>query len=414
MILATSTRANAERFWSTIERSAEIGKGREGGLSRLALTDSDKEMRDLFVSWCRDAGLTVSVDQTGSIFGRRAGRDDSLPPVVLGSHLDTQVNGGRFDGIVGVLGALEVVRTLNDVNHITRRPIEIVNWTNEEGSRFSPPMVASGCFAGAYDLDWVHARPADDGPTFGDELRRIGYLGDAPVGSRPLDSYFELHVEQGPILDAEKVQVGVVTHGYPSFGALVEYRGETAHTGPWPMEKRRNALLAAARLLVAVDDIGWDFAGSGGKATAARLVAWPNKPGILSDWAQAVCDVRHNDDEAAEVMAERLRRAVSEAAAKAGCQAEILDTWSWGGRIFDEALVELVRQTAKGLGYSHRDLPSQAGHDAYFMARICPTTMIFTPCRDGITHNNRELATRDETVPGVNVLLHSAVARANR
>jgi beta-ureidopropionase / N-carbamoyl-L-amino-acid hydrolase len=414
MTLAISTRVNAERFWSTIEQSAGIGKGREGGLSRLALTDADKEMRDLFVSWCRDAGLSVSIDQAGSIFGRRAGQDNYLPPIVLGSHLDTQVNGGRFDGIVGVLGALEVVRTLNDLGHVTCRPIEIVNWTNEEGSRFSPPMVASGCFAGAYDLDWVHARPADDGPTFGDELKRIDYLGVAPVGGRPLDSYFELHVEQGPILDAEKVQVGVVTHGYPSFGALVEYRGETAHTGPWPMEKRRNALLAAARLLVAVDDIGWDFAGSGGKATAARLVAWPNKPGILSDWAQAVCDVRHNDEEAAEVMAERLRRAVHEAAAKTGCQAEILDTWSWGGRIFDESLIKLVRQTAGHLGYSHRDLPSQAGHDAYFMARICPTTMIFTPCRDGITHNNRELATQDETVPGVNVLLHSVVTRADR
>jgi beta-ureidopropionase / N-carbamoyl-L-amino-acid hydrolase len=414
MALDTSVRVDADRFWSTIERSGEIGRGREGGLSRLALTDADKEMRDLFVGWCREAGLAVSIDRTGSIFGRRTGQDDALPPVLLGSHLDTQVNGGRFDGIVGVLGALEVVRTLNDIGHTTRRPIEIVDWTNEEGGRFSPPMVASGCFAGAYDLEWVHARPADDGPTFGDELRRIGYLGDAPVGGRPLDSYFELHVEQGPILDAERVQVGVVTHGYPSFGALVEYRGETAHTGPWPMEKRRNALVAAARLLVAVDDIGWDFAGTGGKATAARLAAWPNKPGILSDWAQAVCDVRHDDEAAAGVMAERLRRAVAEAAAKSGCQAEILDTWSWGGRVFDEALVDLVRQTAGALGYSHRNLPSQAGHDAYFMARICPTAMIFTPCRGGITHNNLELATKDETVPGLNVLLHSVVAHADR
>jgi N-carbamoyl-L-amino-acid hydrolase len=180
------------------------------------------------------------------------------------------------------------------------------------------------------------------------------------------------------------------------------------------MTKRRNALVAAARLLVSVDDIGWDFAGTGGKATAARLVAWPNKPGILSDWAQAVCDVRHNDEEAAEVMAERLRRAVDDAAVRTGCQAEILDSWSWGGRIFDEALVSLVRETADGLGYSHRDLPSQAGHDAYFMARICPSTMIFTPCQGGITHNNQELATQEETAPGVNVLLHSVVARADR
>lgn len=414
MAFPASLRMNADRFWSTIEASAQIGIGREGGLSRLALGDADKTMRDLFVDWCREAGLAVTVDATGSIFARRAGVDNSLAPVLIGSHLDTQANGGRFDGIAGVLAGLELVRSLNDAGHVTKRPIEIVNWTNEEGARFSPPMVASGCFAGAYALDWVHARPADDGPTFGEELRRIGYLGDAPVGGRPIDSYFELHIEQGPVLDAEKVQVGVVTHGYASHGALVEFRGQTAHTGPTPMDKRHNALLAAARLLVAVDDIGWEHAGTGGKATAARLVAWPNKPGILSDWSQAVCDVRHDDPNIARAMAERMHAAVTEAASRAACEAKILDTWEWGGRIFAPVLVDLVRRKAQELGYSHRDLPSQAGHDAYFMARICPTTMIFTPCKDGITHNNAEFTTRDEIAPGLNVLLHGVVADADR
>jgi N-carbamoyl-L-amino-acid hydrolase len=414
MTFSLSSRINVERFWRTIERSSEIGRGREGGLSRLALSDEDKEIRDVFVAWCREAGLTVTVDQVGNIFGRREGHDNSLPPVLMGSHLDTQANGGRFDGIVGVLGTLEVIRSLNDLGHVTRRPIEIVNWTNEEGARFSPPMTASGCFAGTYSLDWVHERTGDDGTTFGAELRRIGYLGEVAVGGRELDGYFELHIEQGPCLDAANVQVGVVTHAYSSHGFLVEFKGETAHAGPCAMERRRNALIAAARLLVAVDDLGWEYAATGGKGTGARLAAWPNRAGILSDWAQAVCDVRHNDPGAAAVMAERVRRAVGEAAARAGCTAEILDRWDWGGMIFDLGMVAEIRRQASALGYTQRDLPSQAGHDAYFLARVCPTAMIFTPCRDGITHNNNELATPEDLEPGLNVLLHSVVARADR
>ncbi|RDI56364.1 Zn-dependent hydrolase [Microvirga subterranea] len=414
MTFTPDARINLNRLLADLDRSAGIGVGREGGLSRLALSDADREMRDLFVGWCREAGLAVSVDEVGNIFGRRAGREDDLPPVLMGSHLDTQANGGRFDGILGVLGALEVVRMLNDLGHVTRRPIEIVNWTNEEGARFSPPMLASGCFAGEYAVEWVHERPADDGATFGSELQRIGYRGSVPAGGRVPDAYFELHIEQGPILDAEKVQVGIVTHAYRSHGFLVEFHGETAHTGPWPMEKRRNALVAAARLLVGVDDIGWEFAPSGGKATAARLVAWPNKTGILSDWSQAVCDVRHDDPSNADSMAGKVVVAVEAAAARAGCEARILDRWTWGGRIFDDALVDSIRSHAGGLGYTHRDLPSQAGHDAYFLARICPTAMIFTPCRDGITHNNAEFAAPDDIEPAANVLLHALVERADR
>jgi N-carbamoyl-L-amino-acid hydrolase len=414
MTFSPDARIKLDRLLADIDRSARIGVGREGGLSRLALSDADREMRDLFVLWCREAGLAVSVDEVGNIFGRRAGREDDLRPVLVGSHLDTQANGGRFDGILGVLGALEVVRTLNDLGHVTRRPIEIVNWTNEEGARFSPPMLASGCFAGAYAVNWVHERPADDGSIFGSELQRIGYCGPVPAGGRIPDAYFELHIEQGLVLEAEKVQVGVVTHAYRSHGFLVEFRGETAHTGPWPMEKRRNALVAAARLLVGVDDIGWDFASSGGKATAARLVAWPNKTGILSDWSQAVCDVRHDDPAKADRMAESVIGAIEAAGQRSGCEAEILDRWTWGGPIFDDTLVSSIRSYAGELGYSHRDLPSQAGHDAYFLAGICPTAMIFTPCRGGITHNNAEYAAPEHIAPGANVLLHALVARADR
>jgi N-carbamoyl-L-amino-acid hydrolase len=414
MGLPATARIDIGRFWTTIERSGEIGVGRPGGLSRLALGDADREVRDVFIAWCREAGLSVRIDGIGNIFARRAGQDDSLPPVVMGSHLDTQVNGGRFDGIAGVLGGLEVCRTLDQLGHRTKRPIEVVNWTNEEGGRFSPPMVGSGCFTGAYALDWALGRRDDDGRTIGEELDRIGYRGAMEATPHPFDAYVEFHIEQGPILDREDMQVGVVTGGYASTGMLVEFTGETAHTGPWPMERRRNALIAAARLLVAVDDLGWEHAGSGGKATASRLVAWPNKPGILSDWAQATCDVRHADPETAKVMAERVRRAVHEAAARADCTAEILDVWNWGGKVFAEELIEQVRSISLGLGYRTRDILSQAGHDAYFVARHAPTTMIFSPCKGGITHNNQELCTPDDLEPGLNVLLHTVVARADR
>ncbi|CAD7036477.1 Zn-dependent hydrolase [Pseudorhizobium endolithicum] len=414
MTFSADQRANIDRYWSTIESSAEIGKGRTGGLSRLTLTDDDRRMRDLFVNWCREAGLSVEIDELGNIFGRREGRDPTLAPVMIGSHLDTQINGGRFDGIAGVLAGLEVVRSLNDCGHVTKRPIVIVDWTNEEGARFSPPMVASGCFVGAYEVDWVKQLVSDDGARFGDELHRIGYDGHKPCKAGDIDAYFELHIEQGPILDLEKRDVGVVTGGYPSYGMRVRFNGRTAHTGPTPMDLRHNALIAGARWLTAVDDIGWDFAVGDGKATGARLAAWPNKPGILSDTAQAICDVRHPDPATARVMAEKMRRAVFESAARAGCEAEIEDEWFWGGDIFDGEMVGQIRAEAKRMNYNWRDIQSQAGHDAYFLARHCPTAMIFTPCKGGITHNNEESCDPSDLAPGLNVLLHSVVARADR
>ncbi|MEE4238888.1 MAG: hydantoinase/carbamoylase family amidase [Anderseniella sp.] len=295
MAYSTQSAINLDRFNTTLNASSEIGPGRPGGLSRLTLSNADRDMRDLFVRWCEEANLTVTIDTCGNIFARHAGTDPDLPPVLIGSHLDTQINGGRFDGIAGVLAGLEVARTLNDLEHTTRRPIEIVNWTNEEGARFSPPMVASGCFIGAHNVDWVHALSDDDGLTFGDELARIGYRGDILCAPRPIDAYFELHIEQGPILDAEGREMGVVTGGYPSYGMRVSFSGRTAHTGPTPMDQRQNALAAGARWLTMTDDIGWAYAAQDGKATAARLVAAPNKAGILSDWAEAVCDVRHPD-----------------------------------------------------------------------------------------------------------------------
>jgi beta-ureidopropionase / N-carbamoyl-L-amino-acid hydrolase len=413
-VLDPAIRIDEARFWRTVERSGTIGPGRPGGLARVALSDADRQMRDLFVTWCRDAGCAVTIDRVGNIFARRAGTDDRLAPVVIGSHLDTQVNGGRYDGVVGVLAGLEVIHTLNDHAVRTKRPIELASWTNEEGARFAPPMIASGAFAGVYEVDWVLARRDDDGKVLGDELARIGYAGAAPVGGRPVDAYFELHIEQGPVLDEQAVDVGIVTKGYTVRGYIVEVTGETAHTGPWPMDKRRNALVGAAHLAVAVNDIGWKYHATGGKATVSRLLAWPNKPGILSDWAQVTVDVRHEDPATADRMAKDLLDAIPVCARRGNVAIKVVDQWVFGDERFDPDCIGLIRAAAERLGVPTLDIASQAGHDAYHLAKVAPMAMIFTPCAEGITHNNNERAELAYTAPGVNVLLHAAVARASR
>jgi beta-ureidopropionase / N-carbamoyl-L-amino-acid hydrolase len=402
------------RFWDTVMRSGEIGPGKAGGLRRLALTDADKAMRDLFVTWCTEAGCTVTIDRIGNIFARRPGLNEHLAPVLMGSHLDTQVAGGKYDGIVGVLAGLEVLRTLDERRVRTTRPLERVCWTNEEGARFTPPMVASGAFAGVFDVDWVLGLRDDDGLVFGRELSRIGYDGKSAVGGRAIDAYFELHIEQGPILDREAVPVGIVTGGYAVRGMHVDVHGETAHAGPTPMDRRRNALVGAAMLAVAVNEIGWTYHPTEGKATVARLVAWPNKAGILAEYAQLTCDVRHAERDVADRMWAEVKAAMEGCARRAGVQMQVAGEWQFGSERFDPGCIRLIREAAQRLGVPHRDILSQAGHDAYYISRIAPTAMIFTPCRDGISHNEAEHADRDTTVPGVNVLLHAVLARANR
>jgi N-carbamoyl-L-amino-acid hydrolase len=405
---------NGSRLWDTVMASARIGPGRTPtGLRRLALTDADREMRDLFARWCREAGCTVTVDRMGNMFARRSGTDDSLPPVVIGSHLDTQIAGGRYDGILGVLAGLEVVRTLNDAGVRTRRPIEIVNWTNEEGARFQPPMLGSAVFAGVRTLEWAHARTDDAGRSVGEELHRIGYAGSAAVGGRPLDAYFELHIEQGPLLDDKGIPVGVVAGTYEVRGMNVEVRGETAHSGPTPMASRRNALVGAAMLIVAANDVGWSYAPEG-KATTSRIEVWPNLAGILPDYARVTIDVRHPDAATVDRMIHDVKRAMTDCAQRAQVEMQIVETWQFGSERFDPGLVELVRRTAKTLGAPSLDLPSQAGHDAYYVSRVAPTAMIFTPCDRGISHNENESTRLEDALPGVTVLLHAVLERANR
>ena len=404
---------DAERLRSTLDRSSEIGTGPKGGLRRLALSDSDGEIRDQFVEWCEAGGFRVAVDAAGSIFARRAGRDDGLPPVVIGSHLDTQAAGGRFDGILGVLAGLEVLRTLDDNGIVTKRPVEVVNWTNEEGARFAPPMAASRVFAGLATVEWLHDLKDDDGIRYGDELRRIGYLGDAPVGGRALDSYFELHIEQDSLLEEEGVSVGVVTGGYYSHALNCVFRGECAHTGPTEMKLRRNAMMGAAYFLAAVNDIGWDYEPVG-RTSASRMQIWPNRFGILPEYAEVTVDMRHKDRAVTDEMVEKTRAALAKAAGRAQVEAEITAEWTFGDEAFDPECTGLVRRAAEARGASCMDMRSIAGHDAYYISRIAPTALIFSPCIGGITHNEAEDIPWEPTVEAVNVLLDAVLARADR
>ena len=405
---------DADRLWDTMMASARIGPGRDQGLRRLALDASDKEMRDLFVAWCREAGATVSIDKMGNIFARRTGREDGAAPVLVGSHLDTQYTGGKFDGILGVLAGLEIIRTLDEQGIETRRPIEVVNWSNEEGARFNPPMLASAVFAGLRNLDWAYARTDNDGVTYGRALAEIGYVGDAEMGGRDIDAYFELHIEQGPILEQEGVAVGVVTHGYTTQGMRLRIKGETAHSGPTPMDRRRNALVGAAYLIAAVNDVGWKYHEEGGKSTSSQIEIWPNAVGILPEFAQVTIDFRHPEVSGAARMLADVEAAIKDSAVRGNVEFEIVDRWRYGDERFDPDCVQLVRNAADDLGIRYMDMQSQAGHDAYNMTHVCPTVLVFCPCEKGITHNEAENVAKEDAVPSVNVLLHAVLARANR
>lgn len=412
--MTTNLSVNGSRLWDTLMVSAGIGTGPRGGLRRLTLTEPDRVMRDQLKAWAQEGGYPLTVDGLGNMVLRREGTEPDLPPVVIGSHLDTQWAGGRFDGILGVLAGLEVLRTLDDLGIATKRAIEVVNWTNEEGARFSPPMLCSLAWSGQATPDWVENRRDRDGIRFGDALDGIGYRGPEAVGGRGIDAYFELHIEQGPALDRAGVPVGIVTGGYPSCGMRIAVEGATAHTGPTPMGERHNALVGAAMVAVAVNDIGWAHADTDAKATAARLDLVPNLPGTLSEYAELFIDMRAPKLETLETMKASLRAALPDCAARSLTQISVAEEWGFGVFSFDDGLIGLLRETATHLGVPTMDLRSQAGHDAYHVARVAPACMIFTPCRDGITHNEAEDIALEPTLPGVNVLLHAALARANR
>ncbi|HEY0524047.1 MAG TPA: Zn-dependent hydrolase [Stellaceae bacterium] len=405
-------RIDADRLWDSLMEMAKIGATEKGGVCRLALTDLDRQGRDLFVRWCREAGCTVTVDRMGNIFARRPGRDDSLPPVMTGSHLDTQPTGGKFDGIFGVLAGLEVIRTLNDCNYQTQAPIEVAVWTNEEGSRFAPAMTASGVFAGVFDLEYGLSRADKDGRTMGEELARIGYAGDAPCGGRPIAALFEAHIEQGPILEAERKTIGIVTGAQGQRWYEITITGQEAHAGPTPMARRRDALVGASRLVLEVNRIGLEnqpFA----CATVGLIQSSPNSRNTIPGKVFFTVDFRHPDDAVLTRMSDALRDAVDRVRQELRLEAEIDEIWYSPPVRFADSCVEAVRKAADRLDYPHMDIVSGAGHDAVYVSRVAPTGMIFVPCEDGISHNEIENATRDDIAAGAQVLLHAMLERAD-
>jgi len=402
---------NGQRLWDSLMEMAKIGATAKGGVCRLALTDLDREGRDLFVRWAKESGCTISVDQMGNVFARRAGLDDTLAPVVTGSHADSQPTGGRFDGIYGVLGGLEVIRSLNDHGIQTRRPIEVVIWTNEEGSRFAPAMVASGVFAGVFTLAYGLSRADVDGKTMGEELQRIGYAGDQPMG-KPIHAAFELHIEQGPILETEGVTIGVVTHAQGQRWYEVVLTGQESHAGPTPMPRRRDALLGAAKVIQLVNEIGLAHAPFA-CATVGMLQNHPNSRNVIPGRVFFTVDFRHPDDAVLAQMDAELRAGVDAIVAAARLELTSLEQIFYYKPItFDADCVASVREGAEKFGYSHRDIVSGAGHDACYLAQVAPTSMVFVPCVGGISHNEIEDATPQWIEAGANVLLHAMLERA--
>jgi len=404
---------NADRLWSTLEVSSGIGPF-EMGLKRLALTDEDKAMRDQFAQWGRDAGFDVRVDGVGNIFIRREGKYPSLPPVMMGSHLDTTIRGGRYDGILGVLSGLEVLRSLEDQGIETKRAVEVVDWTDEEGSRFGTSMIGSFAFIGKLKIDEIFDKTDADGKRFGDELERIGYKGETPIGGRDVDTFIELHIEQGPELYDEDLDIGLVVGSYSVRGFRLKFTGETSHVGPTPMDRRRNALAAAGYMIAGTNDIGLKYAPTGGKTTCAKVDIFPNIYGIVASDTTLTIDYRHPDPAVADQMRGEIEEATKYAADRARVDWEIIANWNFGNEKFSEEIADEMRALAPRISSKTKEMLGQAGHDAYNLASIAPTVMVFTPCIDGITHNTAEDIDFDRTVPGVELLLNLVERRANR
>ena len=399
-------RVNRDRLWDAHMELARIGATPGGGVCRLALTDLDREARDLFVSWCETAGCSVRVDRIGNIFARRAGSDETLAPVMTGSHLDTQPLGGRFDGIYGVLAGLEVVRALNDAGAATRRPLDIVVWTDEEGARFRSGVMGSGVFRNPAKLENALALKDEGGASVGGELARIGYAGTEPVGGFPIHAYFEAHIEQGPVLEKEGITIGVVEGAQGSRRFRVTVEGEEGHAGTLPMTLRRDALLGAARMIDAINKVAFRHQPHP-VITAGAIYVRPNSPNTVPGQAVFTIDSRHPDAATLAAVDEEMRAACAEIAEAGGLPLKIEQTSDNEPVAFDARCVESVRSAAKALGLSQRDIFSGAGHDACNVSHLAPTGMIFVPCEGGISHNEKENAKPEDIAAGCDVQLQA-------
>ncbi|MGR3615731.1 MAG: Zn-dependent hydrolase [Paracoccaceae bacterium] len=409
--LGQNLKINGDRLWDSLMEMAKIGPGVAGGNNRQTLTDEDAEGRTLFQKWCEDAGCTMGLDQMGNMFARREGTDPDALPVYVGSHLDTQPTGGKYDGVLGVLGGLEILRSLNDMGIRTKHPIVVTNFTNEEGTRYAPAMLSSGVFAGIHTQDWAYAREDAEGKTFGDELKRIGWRGDEDVGARKMHAFFELHIEQGPILEAECKDIGVVTHGQGLSWTQVTITGKDAHTGSTPMPMRRNAGLAMARVLEAVDEIAWSHAPHAVGA-AGHIDVYPNSRNVIPGKVVFTVDFRSPDLSVITDMEERLRVEGGKIADAMGVEIAYEKVGGFDPVTFDEGCVTAVRDAAERLGYSHLNIISGAGHDACWINRVAPTAMVMCPCVDGLSHNEAEEISPDWAEAGTNVLFHAVVETA--
>ncbi|HEX5091985.1 MAG TPA: Zn-dependent hydrolase [Burkholderiales bacterium] len=402
-------RINADRLWASLMELARIGATPKGGVKRLTLTEEDRGARDLFSRWARESGLSVSVDAIGNIFARREGMDPSAAPVAMGSHLDSQPSGGKYDGAYGVMAGLEVLRTLNDAGVRTRAPVEVVSWTNEEGSRYTPVMMGSGVFANVFTLEHARAQKDLDGISVGDALARIGYAGSA--APHRLGAYFEAHIEQGPILEAEGKTIGVVQGALGQRWYDVTVTGQDAHAGPTPMALRHDALLGASRLVQEVNRIAREFPDDA-RGTVGFMQVKPNSRNVIPGEVRTTVDFRNAKAPTLDAMCDALKRAVQAIEAECRVEIELREATYFKPCQFDPALVAGVRRAAQRLGLSHRDIVSGAGHDAVYVARVAPTAMIFIPCEGGISHNEIESATPADLAAGCNVLLRAALDTA--
>ena len=400
---------DGDRLWSSLMALARIGATPKGGVRRVTLTQTDREGRELFAGWCREAGLEVRVDGIGNMFARRAGADREAPPVVMGSHLDSQPNGGRFDGAYGVMAGLEVVRALNDAGLQTRAPLEVASWTNEEGSRFVPTLMGSGVFTGVYALDEILTHKDVEGVTVGEALKSIGYAG----GARPhkVGAYFEAHIEQGPVLEDTKTTIGVVQGalGQRWFDVLVS--GQDAHAGPTPMELRKDALLAAAELTLEVNRIAGAFPDYA-RGTVGHMQVKPNSRNVIPGEVRMTVDLRNAKDATLSAMTQDLKDTAERIARKRRVSISLQEVVYFPPSEFAAELVSRVRGAAKELGLSHRDIVSGAAHDAVYLSRVAPTAMVFVPCEGGISHNEIENARPEDLAAGCSVLLHAVLATA--
>ncbi|WP_299593469.1 Zn-dependent hydrolase [uncultured Tateyamaria sp.] len=403
---------NADRLWQSLMDMAQIGPGLTGGTNRQALTSEDGEARQLFQLWCEVEGCTVAIDRVGNMFATRDGIDPTALPVYIGSHLDTQPTGGKFDGVLGVLAGLETIRTLNDHDVQTRRPIVVTNWTNEEGSRFAPSMMGSGVFAGRYDETWVYSRADSEGLLFGDELEKIGFLGSEKLGQRKIHAYFELHIEQGPILEREQTDIGIVTHAQGLTWLKVHLTGKESHAGATPMPGRRDAAMGMARLIQLVNEIALRH-GSNSVGTVGQMDIYPNSTNTIPGGATFTIDFRSPSSKALSGMVERFLDEAKSICADSKVEVSTEVLGGFEPVTFDEGCIDMVRKAVDAFGYKACDIVSGAGHDACSVNGIAPATMIMCPCVDGLSHHEAENILQEWATAGANVLMNATFQAAD-